>query len=348
MEYKYLLEEKANNNLSFDDIANGKGNCILNIICYHVEEKYKYPFLQFMMEKIPYCNNIVKEQLIFPYIFIKNSSSDIRQLVLEKIKTCLDDILCCNNEIKEDMYKGIIFVDNYSKSYALINVTGLDISGLYFNKQTSNWFVLPSEIINNQNVLNIGVDKDVINIFTDFRQIGHLINTKNNKYYMLPDVVYTGCEKKQAEFKSIFGNVKTKTYNNCGEYYFFYRSFYDAVKDGGWLKEGEPDKIGDGDRIIVETISNKYLIGCINRYALFTEGKIFIENSKEFTLSDELIDKLYPEPCIIISYSGEHKINPDILVKDYRNFVCLSYHFLNNSLLDHYFMETNKKQYAIV
>lgn len=345
MEYKYLLEEKANKNLSFDDISNGKSNCILNIICYNVEERCKYPFLQFMMEKVPYCNNIVKEQITFPYIFIRNSSDNIQQLVLKKVKTSLD-ILCCNNKIDEDMYKGIIFLDDYSRCYVLINITGIDICGLNFNRQTTNWFVLPSEIINNRNVLNIDIDKDVIDIFTDFRQIGHLINTKNNNYYMLPDVVYTGSEKKEAEFKSIFGNIKTKIYDNCGEYYFFHRSFYNAVKDGGWLKERDTDKIGD--RTIVEPNTSKYISGCINRYALFTEGKIFIENSKEFTLSDEAIEKIYPEPCIIICYSGEYKINPDILVKDDQSFVCLSYHYLNKSLLDDHFINSNKKQYIIV
>ena len=64
-------------------------------------------------------------------------------------------------------------------------------------------------------------------------------------------------------------------------------------------------------------------------------------------LSDEIIENLYPEPCIIICYSSEYNVNPDILVKDYNNFICLSYHNLDNSLLDDCFIETNKKQYMI-
>ena len=86
----------------------------------------------------------------------------------------------------------------------------------------------------------------------------------------------------------------------------------------------------------------------INRYALFVEGKIYLENSKEFSLTDKMIETLYPEPCIIICYSSEHKINPDILVKDYRSFVCLSYHNINKILLNDCFMESNKNQYEIV
>jgi hypothetical protein len=315
MEYKYLLEETSNKNISFDEIIGEQGNYILNIICYCVETNYKYPFLQFMMEKIPYCNNIVNEQLIFPYIFIKKSSCNIQDLVLERVRTGLK-MLGCNHNLNEDMYKGIIFRDNCLSSYALINITGIDINGLNFTRQSTNWFVVSSEIINNQNVLNIPVDKDVIDLFTDVRQIGHLINTQNDEYFILPDVVYSVSEKKQAEFKSVFGNVKTKEYDNCGEYYFFYRSFYDIF------------------------CSNKYITSYINRYALFVEGKLYLENNKDFMLNDETIYYFYPEPCIIICYSGEHNIKPDILVKDYNNFVCLSYHILDKNC-----MKSNKKQY---
>ena len=94
MEYKYLLEERVNNNITFDDIVNEEGKCILNIICYNIETRYKYPFLQFIMEKVPYCNDIVKEQLIFPYVFIRKSQiNNIKDLVLEKIKISCNDLL---------------------------------------------------------------------------------------------------------------------------------------------------------------------------------------------------------------------------------------------------------------
>ena len=294
MEYKYLLEERVDKNITFNDIVNEEGKCILNIICYNIETRYKYPFLQFMMEKVPYCNNIVKEQLIFPYIFIrKTQSNDIKDLVLEKIKICLD-ILKCENIISEDMYKGIIFDNDKLTGYALVNITGKNMCGLNFMRQTTNWMVLPSEIINNQQVLNIDVDESVIKLFTNVREIGHLLNNKTNKYYILPDVVYTSDKQKESEFKSIFGNIKTKIYDNCGEYYFFYRSI---VKNEEWL----------------------------NRYALFTEGKIYFEENNSFTLNDEEIEYKYPEPCIIICYL-EDNVNPDILAKDITSSVCLSYH----------------------
>ena len=311
MEYKYLLEERVNKNITFNDIVNEEGKCILNIICYNIETKYKYPFLQFIMEKVPYCNNIVKEQLIFPYIFIrKTQSNNIKDLVLEKIKMGLD-VLKCENMINEDMYKGIIFDNDKLTGYALVNITGKNMCGLNFMRQTTNWVVLPSEIINNQQVLNIDIDENVIKLFTNVHEIGQLLNNKTNKYYILPDVVYTSDKHKETEFKSIFGNIKTKIYDNCGEYYYFYRSMYNAIKNDEWL----------------------------NRYAIFTEGKIYFENNKEFILNDEVIEYKYPEPCIIICYLGDDNIYPDILAKDAISSVCLSYHKIDKNVFDEYYIE---------
>jgi len=345
MKYRYLLEEKSNKFLTFDEIVNETGICVLNILCYHIEDESKYPFVQFMMEKIPYCNNILKEQLTLPCLVIRNKTKDIMELVLERVKSGLNLLGCDYTKVEEHMYKGIIFDNDNLCPYALVNITGIDIYGLNFMRQTTSWFVLPSEIINTKKVFNIDVDNEVVKLFTDIPYLYHLVKSNTNEFYIIPDAVYTGSELKQAEFHSIFGNNKKKIYDSCGEYFFFYRSFNDAVKDGGWLKDGSPNKIGD--RIVVENNSNKYLYGCINRYALFVEGKIYLESSKEFKLTDEIIENLFPEPCIIICYSGEHNINPDILVKKYESFVCLSYHILNNNLLGKSFVESNTKQYMI-
>ena len=61
-------------------------------------------------------------------------------------------------------------------------------------------------------------------------------------------------------------------------------------------------------------------------------------------------DKLkeeYNDECIIICYTEEHKIKSDILVKNYENFIPLSYHYLNKVLLDEQFIESKKNLYMI-
>ena len=344
MEYKYLLEKTANKNITINDIMGDNNVCVLNILCYHVEDQCKYPFLQFMMEKVPYCDNIVKEHITIPCIFIRDPETIINNSVLERVKISLDLLGCDYNKVTDDMYKGILFDDNYLTAYALVNISGIDISGLNFMRQSTSWFVLPSEIINNKQVCNIDVSSEVIELFQSKPHIAFLTNNTNT-YFMLPDVVYTGNEIKQLEFNSVFGNQKTQIYNSCGEYYYFYRSFGDAVKDGGWLRDQLSSNIGD--RTLVEPGSKMYINGGVNRYALFVEGKIHLELKTEFSLTDEVIEKMYPEPCLIICYTNEQIVKPDILVKDLSSFVCLSYHKLNKLLLDKYYAEDRKNKYMI-
>lgn len=327
MEYTYLLENRGDKNLEFDDIKNKNGICILNILCYHIDVEHKYPFLQFMMDNHPhYCNNIVNEQLTIPYIILRNSLTLIKD-VLERVKSGLNIIDCDFNKVTNDMYKGIVFINDMT--CALVNITGIDIYGLNLTRQTTTWFVLPSEIINTKKVFNIEVNSEVVNLFTDIPTLTLLNKPNTDEFYMLPDVVYTGSEIKKAEFYSIFGNCKTKVYNSCGEYYFFYRTFGDAVRDGGRITSDKLNEIGE--KQLVED-NNRYITYGTNRYALFFEGKIHLTSDSEISLTDDMIENLYPEPCIIICYLGEHKIKPDMLVKNYESFVCLSYHTLNKKL----------------
>lgn len=340
MEYKYLLEERANKNIIMEDNKN-----IIYILCYHIEDQHKYPFLQFMMEKVPFCNGLIKEELTLPYLFINDQAKDIEHSVIETVKSKLININCDYTKVTNDMYKGILLDDNTDISYALVNITGIDIYGLKLSRNISPWFVLTSEIINTKMVCNIPINEEVVDFFTFYKFIGCLTNTTTNNIYILPDSVYTGGELKIVEFNSVFGNRKSKVYKNCGEYYYFYRTFDDTLKEGY--------TIVDNNSVSIEQ-NCKYINGCINRYAVFIEGELWFEKGIEFSLSDDTIDKLYPDPTIIICYTNEMNTNinasandrratkPDILVKDYNSFVSLSYHVdvFRKSILENEFTKT--------
>ena len=350
MEYTYIIEEQSSKETKIKDLD------ILHILCYHITTDSKYPFLQFMMDKLPFCNNLVKEQFILPYIMIEYISRPINMLVIEKVQRSLHNMGCNGNKVVEDMYKGIVY-DSLNRPYALVNITGLDISGLKLYRTTSTWFVLPSEIINTGEICNIEIDEMVIELFTNIPELGILTNPNNNEKYMIPDCVYTGGDHKNVIFNSVFGNNKMKAYTNSSEYYYFYRSFNDAIKDGGWITNGGTNIINKNikshiqspsNRILVENEYGRYICGGINRYALFPEGKIYIETNKEFSLTDNDITTVYQEPVIIICYSGEHDIKPDILVKDYDYFVSLSYHILDKTLLGEKYIYENNKTYMIL
>ena len=297
MEYKYLLEERTNKNIILN-------NCVLHILCYNVEEQCKYPFLEFMMEKTPYCNNIVKEHITLPCVFLCNNKTNIEQLVIKKVKSSLNVLGYDDSIIKNEMFKGILLGKDNKTHYALVNITGINMYGINYMRNTTYWFVLPSEIINTQNVCNINIDSNITNLFINEPEIGMLHNYKTNNNYIIPDAVYTKSNMTEAKFFSIFGNIKKKIYDNCGVYYFFFRSF---------------DKCYN--------LNKEY----VNRYALFVEGNIYFEKETRFILTDENIESLYPEECLIICYK-ENNIEPDILVKKYENFICLSYHKLDKNL----------------
>ena len=251
------------------------------------------------------------------------------------------------------MYKGI-FHDFIDQPYALIDITGIDISGLFLTRSSLVWFVLPSEIINTKQICNIDIDLETVNLFTNIPKLGVLINPITSQPYINPDAVYTGGDIKMVEFNSSFGINKSKIYNTCGEYYYFFRSFSNSIKYGGWIKEGGTQVIDSATnnysstgRLLIDNDYGRYFIGGINRYALFTEGNFHLEKEAYFTLTDQDIDKMYPEPCIIICYSGLYNYDPDVLVKNYNAFVPLTYHKLNKDLLGDYFIP-EKTNYMII
>ena len=355
MEYTYLFEKKANINLQLTDIFKENNMNILYLLCYNINTEAKYPFLQFMVNKIPYCGDLIKEQFTLPYVIYPDLTKSITEIVLEKTKIALKTNQCNTENVKEEMYKGLI-LDKYDKYYALVNITGIDISGLYLTRNSETWFSLPSEIINQEKICNIDVDEELVELFTDIPEISLLTDLKTNSYYIIPDVVYSGGEKKTVEFNAVFGKPKTQEYSNSGKYYYFYRSFKDVIKEGGWIKNGgdrEIDKTNnvlsrnEAGRVIIENEYGKFINGGINRYALFVEGKIYVEPGEELVLNDETIESQYPDPCLIIGFLDKNINKPNIQVKNYNSFFPLSYHDLNKNLLGEKYSDNKCSLYKI-
>lgn len=286
MDYTYSIEDNTKQINSVNIFA-------LHLLCYNINTDCKYPFLQFLMNKIPFCDNLVKEELTLPYIVLKNIECDIESV----LKTYLHKYFA-----DEMDYKGII--EYNSTHYALINI---DTKIMKPHRNSLHWFVLPSEIIGPKSVCNIPIDVSVVRLFTLNPELSILTNTNNHTKYIIPDAAYTIGNIKSVEFNSVFGNQKSKAYVSCSNYYFFYRSFKDVLV------------------IHKEEINAKDAIG-INRYAVFVEGNIYLEETEECELTNKTIETEYNEPCIIICYLKEHILKPDLLVKETESSVCISYH----------------------
>lgn len=292
MEYTYVLENSANkdfiNDVNNNNVNNNvNNNDVIYILCYRIETQCKYPFLQFILEKIPFCNGLIKEQFVLPHIATEQS----KETTLNKVNQMLTTMGLNNCAINESMYKGVLFSGDMG--YALVNISDINMNALYLSRNSLYWFVLPTEIMNAKQVCGFDIDEDVINLFVENPQISILKNKNLKTNYNLPDAVYTGSDTiKHAEFNAIFGNSKTKAFESCGKYYYF-------------------------NRLFEHVLYNDY----VNRYALFVEGNLYMEKGTEFSLKDEMI----LEPCINICYTNNNG-KPDILVKKCENFISLSYH----------------------
>ena len=366
--YIYLLEQCAYKNVTNNDIMKNNTNIygygIINILCYHVTQNNKYPFIQFMLEKIPFCNNIIQEKLVLPNVSITyNITDDFTSIITDKLNNLLTN-LGCHGSLTEDSYKGIIN-DGHERLYALIDMSHINLFRLNITRNSPIWFSLPTEIVNIGSICNIPIDTNVTELFSDMPKLSLLHPNDNidnfNKSYPLPDAVYSGSYLKKTEFRSLFSMECEKVYPSCGAYYYYFRLFEDAVKEGGWIRQGGTKLIDLNDTNVTHSESGnnlvdneygRYITGGINRYALFPENYV-IHNESSNTLSltdDDINIKFGDNKCIVIIYNDESTdtILPDILVKEYESSYPISYHMLNKKILGDKYDIDNQDKFMIL
>ena len=369
--YTYLIEQNTTQSLTNVDILNHNSNIfgkvILNILCYHVTQNSKYPFIQVLLEKKPFLTSFIPEKLELPIVTISkvDSESDYPVTIIEKIKGLLPAIGCDGSKLTRDAFKGLIS-DSNEHIYALVDISDVDIFRISITRNTPIWFALPTEIMNVRSICNIPIDVRVSELILNMPQLAILnkLDTQNmitmSDTFPLPDAIYNGSYLKQTEFRSVFGTSKDAVYSSCGEYYYYFRIFEDAVKEGGWLREGGHKMVdltntnlthSASGKMLVDNEYGRYIQGGINRYAFFPGNYILhTECSNMFSLTDaEVSAKLENNSCIVIHYMEETLDNmfPDILVKEYESAFPISYHMLNKSTLGDKYEIDNQDKYMI-
>jgi len=332
--YRYLIKNKANKDIIVSEITQP----IINILCYHVTDKFiEYPFIQVMVELEWFTYiNMVSGRFVLPFIHMTNVKTNLSTYVLNKIKKNLEELGCDTSPLNEDAFLGLINVNN--TNMLLVDISSVDIFRISNSKMNNTWFALPTEIMNIGTICNIPIDKNLMNLFQNSPELGVLHKPIKEQIftfedgYPLPDAVYTGSHFKQVEFNSVFGVPRKQVYSSCGEYYYFYRLFEDAVMEGGWTKD-----INDSNRHLIDNEHGRYIKGGINRYALFPKDYA-VHNEKTIlcSLTDDIINRLLgKKDLIVIQYENEQlaTILPDLLVKKYEQFIPISYHILDKTTL---------------
>jgi hypothetical protein len=238
---------------------------VLSYICYHITTQTTNPFLQIMLQKTPFCNNVIKEEFVLPSVLFKRSCEDIGELIVADVKQSLQRMNLNKDKDKEIVFKGIL-TDINNICYGLVDLSNIELKYLELRRNTPLWFVLPTEIVNLQSVCNIPVSDKVIDLFTFNKPELCILqcHTEQGKYYSAPDIGYTSAEYKTSELQLVFGPSKTLIDESESHGYSFYRSFLQVINNNLKNETNNQDKERN--------------IG-INRYAIFSEGNSFSQNT---------------------------------------------------------------------
>lgn len=309
-------------------------------ICgYKVNNNDLYPFLNFLLR-----NDFETKQLAFPFFESNELSSDIISKLLNKLNSLFYNIITDNKY----QLKGYYYYKN--NIYLFIDFTNCKLIINNTHKNSIIWSVLVDEIINKKHVCNIKINLDVINFFNE-NIFFTLLKDKNEKIYEIPSVVYVGKEISKINFTYIFGVSKPDNNLLFGPYYYF-TDFKNAIKQAVWS----------------EKTNDKNMKCGIIRFALFTGlTKVILNNNSGF-IDDSNIKReisnisnsnsLYENLTLKISdydgkwtkkydsiYVGDIELDngekmkntPIYVIKKYEQHVSLSYHFIDNKILDEIF-----------
>ena len=324
--------------------------CYDNIyICaYDVNDEGKYPILRFLLTK-PAFN----EKLLFPRLSLfKSLSSD--ELIAETT-SYLCNLL--NNDF--DVFSKSVEFNGYyeyhNELYIFFDITKINVVINDIYKNNSLWLAVIDEIINYRSLCNVPIDLCVVSFFTCNQQLCFLVD-ENDEKYEIPIVCYVGKPESALNFTFIFGEPKTDKNSLLGPFYYF-NDFNTAFKNAGQLRDKDGSSVKGG----------------IVRFAVFVGNTKFIENSvndnqdaSEITvqrLHDEKLNQNMERLKLRISdrdgewaqnydsaYLGRVELDngeliddPVLVVKEYKQQIPLSYHFIDKHTLD-----KNSNEYSIM
>jgi len=322
--YNYYAKNLLVNNI--DKFLINEKFSKIKVLAYQVNNDGVYPFLQFLLVKY-----LFSEVLTTPFITLNSivNTEDVlimtRQLVVELISICDTNIV----------FDG--FYEYSGEIYVFVDLTQIKpvIHDTYSDSIVR--FALIDEILNQKNVCNINVDRNIIDFFNSNYQYC-ILKDRKNESYEVPIVGYVGKPESKLNFTYIFGETKQDNTAILGPYYYF-SDFTNSAKTSANNNGGS--KCG------------------VVRFAVFVNKCKYIENypndiideseTKKMRLNDESLEVNYERLTMRISdYDGKWvqnydscylghieldngeylKNTPVIVVKEYNQQIPLSYHYI--------------------
>ena len=322
-------------------------NVNINIICFNINNKGKYPFFQFMLHNylsgVPFIGQM-QNKFSFPSMGCKDCTSD--DLYSNLITHVSDNLLKTYHNIQLDPSKIELkgYYENNNELYAFVDVSKISVEPCLLYKNTEYWFVLLTEITNNQSVCDMKINKEVINFFITHCSYFFLENPEEHTLYPHPDVIYDGSHLKKADFQNVFGISKKD--DIYGKQYYLTASLDNAFRNGGWNNTFSPEY--KYDKLITDNEFGRYIQGGINRIAILSDKIIYktipIVDVNDDQPINEFVDSLFTLYDTI--YIEDLDKQPTILIKEYSQQIPLSYHKINKFSLQESWNEG--KEYSII
>jgi len=318
--------------------------CYENIyICsYDINNDGCFPFLRFLLTNTTHNGN-----LMFPFVplFANLNSEEL----INYTKVCLFGLLM----LKEfDLFNAAIvfngFYEYNHNLYMFFDITKLHIRIDDCCNSNNLWLTLMDEILNRKKLSDIVVDNSVVNFFTLNEKFCFLSDDDNNNFE-IPVVCYVRKPDRKLNFTFIFGESTSDKNSMFGPFYYFtdFCTAFNGVLSNTHQIEYKKDVRPDDDKYGVV------------RFAVFAGKTKYIENNendppdeseiKAQRLQDDKLDQNMERLTIRITdhdgkwtqeydsvYLGCIELDngiiidkPLLVVKNYKQQIPISYHYIN-------------------
>jgi len=261
--YNYTCNEKKYTYSALDVLNKEEptfSDTINVFICaFHINEKGKHPFLQFVMKK--FDTHFFEDILTMPCFTYFGKGR-----VIDECVSKLDELFVYEKINKQEVnYKYEGYIVEEEELYIFFDVSKLNIETMELCRNDHLWFVLPDEIINYNYVCNFPIHKNVVEFFLknpDFL----ILEDSSKNHLQSPIIAYRGVHENKLKFMGIFGASKSEVDAIAGPYYYF-TTYEKAIEQGGW-SSSRKDEFRHGMKL-TETYNGKYDRGGIVRFAIF-------------------------------------------------------------------------------
>jgi len=328
-----LLQKKIKYNYNISDILETDTNKISNkinliFVCIYViiDSKNRInvplPYLQYLLFKYQNTNKKFPNHCIFPFIKAKNKN----------YKTNANNLV---NKLLETKIDAEGFIESNNNIFFFYNYTSVNNPIIHIPNKKQNtqlWWTNIDEICNQKKIIYFPIHKSVWKLFLNYPNLIY-IKDSNKKNIEIPIIGYYGDYYKFVPMIATLGqkiaNPK-KGYDN----FFYVTDFKKAVRYACWTSNYSSRTFGD---LLITDKNGKYEKGGIIRFAVFM-NKTYCPNKwlsiDELNIHQESkdFDSLYIGRTL--KKDGSYiSIAPSYIVKDFKQQVPLSIHYIDNSKL---------------